>query len=79
MKILIASLVVGLLLSFISWGDENGFHGKGFPFAIVYWEKGKDFNNYFAPFFNIVTMLIMLIILFHVIIPIIRSLIFRKN
>jgi len=31
--------VAGLICTFIPWGREDRFHGQGFPFAAVMWDK----------------------------------------
>jgi hypothetical protein len=56
---LAVSLVAGTWLTRIPWGEPDGFHGTGFPFAQVYWdlrpETGQmiDYPNIFALVLNI--------------------------
>jgi hypothetical protein len=45
---------LGFAGSFLSWGEADGFHGVGFPFAVVYWDQGKDYPNVWGYGFNIV-------------------------
>ncbi len=55
----IISVALGLGFTYIPWGDPEGFHGTGFPFASVYWDKigaakhSVDYPNPFAPLLNI--------------------------
>ncbi len=44
----IISIVVGIALCNIPWGDPEGFHGTGFPVAVVMWQHGIDYPNVFA-------------------------------
>lgn len=52
------ALVLGVVASNIPWGDPEGFHGTGFPFAGVYWDyiddtaSPRDFPNPIAPILN---------------------------
>jgi hypothetical protein len=52
------SIVMGVGFTTIPWGNPNGFHGIGFPFASVYWDSidrpGKlvDYPNPYAPILN---------------------------
>jgi hypothetical protein len=56
------SFVGGMWLTQIPWGEPDGFHGTGFPFAQVYWdirpETGRmiDYPNVFAPALNVVSV-----------------------
>ena len=59
------SFVLGIGVSQIPWAEPDGFHGKGFPFAIVYWDYAgdskvpKDYPNLLAPILNITAFLIV--------------------
>lgn len=52
------SVVLGIACTQIPWGNSEGFHGTGFPFAAVYWDyvdasKGPiDYLNPYAPMLN---------------------------
>ncbi|GAA5497522.1 hypothetical protein Rhal01_03718 [Rubritalea halochordaticola] len=37
------SLLLGVVFTFMPWGDEGGFHGVGVPVPHVIWDKGKDY------------------------------------
>ena len=37
--LLAASCFIGVGLSGIPWGRESGFHGNGFPFPVVMWDR----------------------------------------
>jgi hypothetical protein len=54
--ILGCSIVVGTASSLIPWGTSDGFHGTGFPFFSVAWEKRPtgfvDFPNPLAFILN---------------------------
>ena len=62
------SVVFGISLSFIPWGESNGFHGKGVPFPVVLWDKLKgqdrlvDFVNPFGFLQNILSVLLLCVI-----------------
>jgi hypothetical protein len=53
------SVVAGMWLTQIPWGEPDGFHGTGIPFAQVYWDRRPgtgqmiDYPNSFAPALNI--------------------------
>jgi hypothetical protein len=59
------AIALGVAATQIPWGDPEGFHGKGFPFASVYWEYRNgakdpvDFPNPFAAILNSVAFLII--------------------
>jgi hypothetical protein len=36
------SFVAGMCLNQASWGDPNGFHGTGWPFPIVCWDRHSE-------------------------------------
>jgi len=38
-------LIAGFLCTFIKWGNPTGFHGTGFPFASVYWDKANNYSG----------------------------------
>jgi len=63
------SLALGIGFTFIPWGDPQGFHGTGFPFASVYWDyidgatHPTDYPNPYAPFLNVGAFLIVGLIL----------------
>jgi hypothetical protein len=46
LKPILISIILGLLCSFIPWGDNSSFHGVGFPFAYVYWDKGQNSGQF---------------------------------
>lgn len=56
-------VLLGVVLTNISWGDPDGFHGTGFPFARVYWDNGLDHPNPYALLLNIAVVAIFLTIL----------------
>lgn len=35
----LASVLLGLITSFIPWGPKEGFHGTGFPIPVVMWDQ----------------------------------------
>lgn len=54
-----ASVAVGLALSFVPWGNPTGFHGKGFPIASEMWDRSPqhagrlvDYPNPYAVVLN---------------------------
>lgn len=55
---LVISLVAGLGLSEIPWGNPGSFHGKGMPVPVVIWDhlSGReglvDFPNPYGVFLN---------------------------
>lgn len=59
------SIVLGVAATQIPWGDPNGFHGTGFPFASVYWDYVGDadrpigYPNPYAPILNAATFLVV--------------------
>ena len=59
------AIILGIAATQISWGDPNGFHGTGIPFAAVYWDyiddadRPIDFPNPYAPVLNCATFLIV--------------------
>jgi hypothetical protein len=64
------SLIVGVGLSTIPWGDSTGFHGRGLPFPSVIWDKPPgaaqflDYPNPFGPIENVVVVFITGIMFF---------------
>jgi hypothetical protein len=54
----VASLLIGIGISFIPWGDPSGYHGIGYPAFIVAWQRTPptnellDFPNPLAIIFN---------------------------
>ena len=52
------SLLLGFGFTQIPWGDPEGFHGTGVPFASVYWDyvdgatQPIDYPNPIAPLLN---------------------------
>jgi len=58
------SIVLGVAATQIPWGDPDGFHGTGFPFASVYWDyvgdadRPIDYPNPYAPILNAATFLL---------------------
>ena len=36
---LLSGLIAGVIGLAIPWGNPDGFHGTGIPFASVYWDK----------------------------------------
>ena len=40
--------LLGLISSFIKWGRPDHFHGQGFPFPIVMWDKAKKYNEHLS-------------------------------
>ncbi len=58
------SFVTGMWLTKVPWGNSDGFHGTGFPFAQVYWDRGRetgqmiDFPNPLAPALNVAAVFI---------------------
>jgi hypothetical protein len=54
----IASLLIGIGISFIPWGVPSEFHGIGYPAFIVAWQRTPptgellDYPNPLALFFN---------------------------
>ena len=59
------SFPCGFGVTQIPWGDPDGFHGTGIPFAHVYWdhigdaEPPIDYPNPFAPILNSAAFLIV--------------------
>ena len=59
------SLIAGIAATQIPWGDPDGFHGVGVPFASVYWDyigdaaHPVDYPNPFAPILNSATFLLV--------------------
>ena len=45
-------MIVGIIASNVPWGDSNGFHGIGWPFAYVIWDRGRDYVNFLAYIWN---------------------------
>jgi hypothetical protein len=35
------SCLVGVILSYVPWGDPKGIHGQGFPFPTVFWDRSS--------------------------------------
>ena len=60
----VVAIALGVGATQIPWGDPEGFHGKGFPFASVYWDYRNgakdpvDFPNPFAAILNSAAFLI---------------------
>ena len=58
------SLVAGMYLTQVPWGKSDGFHGTGFPFAQVYWDRRPetgqmvDYPNVLAPMLNVAAVFI---------------------
>lgn len=55
----------GVAASFIPWGQEDGFHGTGFPFFIVAWDRSKDtglFLDYPNPLGYILNPLLFVVV-----------------
>jgi len=56
---LAVSFVAGMCLTQVPWGEPDGLHGTGFPFAQVYWDRRRetgqmiDYPNPFALAFNV--------------------------
>jgi hypothetical protein len=52
------SVALGVGCTQIPWGNSRGFHGTGFPFAVVYWDyigsstQPIDYPNPYAPILN---------------------------
>lgn len=59
------AIALGIGLTQIPWGDPEGFHGTGFPFAAVYWDHidgsmhPTDYPNPFAPILNSVAIFLI--------------------
>jgi hypothetical protein len=59
------AIVLGFVASQIPWGDPDGFHGTGFPFAVVYWDyigdadHPVDYPNPYAPLLNSAAFMIV--------------------
>ena len=55
---LVISVIVSIPLDFLDWGNPEGFHGSGFPFSTVFWERDRvtggmvDFPNPLAFLLN---------------------------
>ena len=55
---LLISVVAGVGLTAVDWGDPERFHGTGFPFASVYWDRDRstgrfvDYPNPYAMILN---------------------------
>ena len=45
----IAAALIGIVSTFIPWGDPDGFHGQGFPVASVMWDKASNYYEHPAP------------------------------
>ncbi len=62
---LVISVIASIPLNGIKWGSPDGFHGTGWPFASVYWDRLQgaedlvDFPNPLAPFYNIAVILLV--------------------
>jgi len=56
------SILLSIVSSNIPWGEADGFHGTGVPFASVYWDYKEGYNspidypNPLAPFLNCITI-----------------------
>ena len=71
----IPSVFIGFYATSIPWGNPTGFHGKGLPFAQVYWDKNVDFPNPYAHVLNMASFLllgILLILLFFCVLKLVR-------
>jgi hypothetical protein len=59
------SFALGFGVTQIPWGDPDGFHGTGFPFAQVYWDyigdakRPIDYPNPFALILNSAVFLVV--------------------
>jgi hypothetical protein len=70
------SIIIGLYISQISWGDSNSFHGKGIPFPTVCWDKSQLYNRDNSGFIdfvcpvgfalNIIFVFILLILVYYI-------------
>jgi hypothetical protein len=44
--VFLVSSFLGIVGSWIPWGDKAGFHGTGQPVPVVIWDQGKDYLNF---------------------------------
>lgn len=81
--VMCASAVLAAIVSSIKWGEPDGFHGRGFPFASVYWDKdlttGRflDYPNPLAPVMNFVVIFIAIAVILSVVLLLLKR--FKKS
>lgn len=64
-RVIILSVAVGFVASFIPWGRKDGFHGKGFPFFTEAWDKDPvtgQFLDYPSPYSVILNPLLFALV-----------------
>lgn len=57
----------GFGVTWIPWGNPEGFHGVGEPIPQVIWDDGKDYPNILAPFENVLLFWIVALVLYAVV------------